>query len=187
MFVDKKVFENDESNELFKFLDTIDVEYRKPYMRFGKTAHVPRGQASFTFSPDIHYDYKVSGGSPPNLVMCDKLKEMTTRVNKVLGTNFNTILLNKYIDGNDCIGFHQDRENGWAPSSGFATLSFGAERDFQIKNKESGETTNILHKNGYVLYLPHPMNQENLHGVPKRLRVKDCRISLTFREIVDTK
>ena len=187
MFVDKKVFENDESNELFKFLDTIDVEYRKPYMRFGKTAHVPRGQASFTFSPDIHYDYKVSGGSPPNLVMCDKLKEMTTRVNKVLGTNFNTILLNKYIDGNDCIGFHQDRENGWAPSSGFATLSFGAERDFQIKNKESGETTNILHKNGHVLYLPHPMNQENLHGVPKRLRVKDCRISLTFREIVDRK
>ena len=46
MFVDKKVFENDESkdpNELFKFLDTIDVEYRKPYMRSGKTAHVPRG------------------------------------------------------------------------------------------------------------------------------------------------
>ena len=122
--VDLRVFDNDEANELFEFLDTLDVEYRKPYMRFGKTAHVPRGQASFTFSPDIHYDYKVSGGSPPNLVMCDKLKEITTRVNKVLNTNFNTILLNKYKDGNDCIGFHQDRENGWAPSSGFATLSW---------------------------------------------------------------
>ena len=134
MLKNKTVFENDESKEIYKYLDTLEVEYRKPYMRFGKTAHVPRGQASFTFSPDIHYDYKVSGGSPPNLVMCDKLKEITTRVNKVLGTNFNTILLNKYIDGNDCIGFHHDRENGWAPSSGFATLSFGAERDFQIKS-----------------------------------------------------
>eukprot|EP01051_Picozoa_sp_SAG22_P018115 SAG22_NODE_2959_length_2073_cov_2.805471_2_plen_104_part_00 len=103
MLVDKKVYENGESKEIYKCLDTLEVEYRKPYMRFGKTAHVPRGQASFTFSPDIHYNYKVSGGSPPNIVMCDKLKEITTRVNKVLNTKFNTILLNKYKDGNDCI------------------------------------------------------------------------------------
>ena len=45
MMVDLRVFDNDEANELFEFLDTLDVEYRKPYMRFGKTAHVPRGQA----------------------------------------------------------------------------------------------------------------------------------------------
>ena len=186
MLVNEKVFEIEECEDIFKYLDTLEVEYRKPYMRFGKTVHVPRGQASFTFSPDIHYDYKVSGGSPPNIVMSDELKDITKRVNEVLGTNFNTILLNKYKDGNDCIGFHQDRENGWAPYSGFATLSFGAERDFQIRNKESNETSNILHKNGYVLHLPYPMNQDNLHGVPKRSKVKDCRISLTFREIIDT-
>ena len=33
MMVDLRVFDNDEANELFEFLDTIDVEYRKPYMR----------------------------------------------------------------------------------------------------------------------------------------------------------
>ena len=58
--------------------------------------------------------------------MCEKLKEITKKVNEVLGTNFNTILLNKYKDGNDCIGFHRDRETGWAAGSGFATLSFGS-------------------------------------------------------------
>ena len=126
MLINEKVYDIEECVDIFKYLDTLDVEYRKPYSRFGKTVHVPRGQASFTLSPDIHYDYKVSGGSPPNIVMSDELKEITRRVNKVLGTNFNTILLNKYKDGNDCIGFHQDRENGWAPNSGFATLSFGA-------------------------------------------------------------
>ena len=44
-----------------------------------------------------------SGGSPPNIVMCEKLKEITKKVNELLGTNFNTILLNKYKDGDDCI------------------------------------------------------------------------------------
>ena len=46
--------------------------------------------------------------------MCDQLKAITLRVNEVLGTTFNTILLNKYKDGEDCIGYHRDRETGWA-------------------------------------------------------------------------
>ena len=180
----KQVYDKETCVGIFDYLDNLEVEYRKPYMRFGKIVEVPRGQASFTLSSDIHYDYKVSGGSPPNIVMCEKLKEITKKVNEVLGTNFNTILLNKYKDGNDCIGFHRDRETGWAPGSGFATLSFGAERDFQVKHEASGNTTTYLHKDGEVIYLPYPMNQENFHSVPKRKKIEGCRISLTFREIV---
>eukprot|EP01052_Picozoa_sp_SAG31_P026244 SAG31_NODE_2365_length_5859_cov_22.319097_2_plen_117_part_00 len=116
--------------------------------------------------------------------MCDTLRGITSKVNERLGTNFNTILLNKYKDGNDCIGFHRDREIGWAQGSRFATLAFGVEHDFQIKNEASGKVETILHKNGQVLYLPAPMNAKKLHGVPKRKKVNDCRISLTFREIV---
>ena len=86
--------------------------------------------------------------------MCETLKQITARVNEVLGTNFNTILLNKYKHGDDCIGFHKDRETGWAKGSGFATLAFGAARDFQIKCDESHETTTIPHNPGYAIYLP---------------------------------
>ena len=68
--------------------------------------------------------------------------------------------------------------------TGFATLSFGAERDFQVKHEASGVVTTVLHRDGYVLHLPFPMNSECLHCVPKRKRVAECRISLTFREIV---
>ena len=175
----------DERRRLFEYLDQLPVEYHKEYKRFNKIVKVPRGQASFTLSPDIHYDYKVSGGSPPNNVMCERLKEVAAQVNAALRTNFNTILMNKYKDGDDCIGFHRDRETGWAEGTGFATLSFGAERDFQVRHEATGETRSILHRDGHALYLPAPMNQECLHGVPKRKRVKDCRISLTFREIAN--
>eukprot|EP01052_Picozoa_sp_SAG31_P015442 SAG31_NODE_992_length_10517_cov_6.577942_6_plen_94_part_00 len=93
-------------------------------------------------------------------------------------------MLNKCKDGNDRVGFHRDRETSWAPGLGFATSAFGVERDFQIKNEASGKVETSLHKNGQVLYLAAPMNAENLHGVPKRKKVNECRVSLTFREIV---
>lgn len=175
-----------EREALFSYLSSLEIEYHKHYKRFNQIVKVPRGQASFTLSDDIHYDYKsnkVSAGSPPNTVMCETLKSITARVNAALKTNFNTILMNVYKDGEDCIGYHRDREANWAKGTGFATLAFGAERDFQVKHEASGEVTNVLHKDGHVLHMPHPMNSEYLHGVPKRKKVKDCRISLTFREI----
>ena len=109
---------------------------------------------------------------------CDQLKGITAQVNKELGTKFNTILLNKYKDGNDCIGFHRDRETSWAANSGFATLALEQSAIFKLRMNAR------LHKNGQVLYLLAPMNAENLHSVPKRKKVTECRISLTFREIV---
>ena len=124
--IDKQIYAPEECADLFPFLDTLEVEYHKPYKRFNQIVKVPRGQASYTLDDTIHYDYKVSGGSPPNYIMCETLKQITARVNEVLGTNFNTILLNKYKHGDDCIGFHKDRETGWAKGSGFATLAFGA-------------------------------------------------------------
>ena len=54
-----------ERRDIFEYLDKLPVEYHKAYKRFNKTVKVPRGQASFTLNADIHYDYKVSGGSRP--------------------------------------------------------------------------------------------------------------------------
>ena len=52
----------EERNEIFEYLDGLEVEYHKQYKRFNKIVKVPRGQASYTLNEDIHYDYKVSGG-----------------------------------------------------------------------------------------------------------------------------
>ena len=71
------IFTQEENEEIFNYLNNIEIEYRKEYKgMYGRMMSVPRGQASFTFSPDIHYNYKVAGGSPPNIVMCDKLKNI---------------------------------------------------------------------------------------------------------------
>ena len=174
----------EDSTVVYDYLDKLPIEYRKQYKgMYGRTMSVPRGQASFTINEDIHYNYKVSGGSPPNQVMCDTLQSITKRVNNKLGTNFNTILLNKYKNGEDHISFHMDKETGWVDNTGFATLSFGATRDFQIKSNETNEVNTIPHENNMLIYMPYPMNQQYKHSVPKRKRCKSCRISLTFREL----
>ena len=174
-----------ERQELFAYLNELEIEYHKPYKRFNQTVKVPRGQASFTLHDDIHYNYKVSGGSPPNKVMCDTLRMITSRVNAALGTHFNTILMNVYRSGDDCIGYHRDNETGWAPNTGFATLCFGAERDFLLRHDETRDVTTTRHHDGHVIHLPHPMNSHYQHSVPRRKRVAGTRISLTFRQIQD--
>ena len=178
------IYDKDECEDIFNHLNNIEVEYRKQYKgMYGRIMSVPRGQASFTLNDKIHYNYKVSGGSPPNYLMDEKLKIITENINNKLNTNFNTILMNVYKDGDDCISFHKDKEDGWVEKTGFATLSFGAERDFCLKQVATSENKNISHKNGMVIYMPYPMNDYFLHAVPKRKKIKDTRISLTFREI----
>ena len=75
----------DDTLGIFEYLHAIDREYRKQYKgMYGRQMTVPRGQASFTISNDIHYNYKVAGGSPPNQVMCNRLKYITNKVNKII-------------------------------------------------------------------------------------------------------
>ena len=177
-----QIFNAAEANEIYDYLEDKEIEYHKPYKRYNKTVKVPRGQASYTFDSSIHYNYGVSGGSPINEVMDDRMKAITCKVNDALGTNYNTILMNVYKHGKDSIGLHQDKEVGWVENTGFATLSFGAERVFLLENNETKQKTKIKHEKGHVINMPYPMNHNYKHGVPP-CSTKDCRISLTFREI----
>ena len=75
-----------ERADIFEFLDSLEVEYHKEYKRFNQIVKVPRGQASYTLSGDIHYDYKVSGGSPPN---CGNINDLayTPGINSLYGNH----------------------------------------------------------------------------------------------------
>ena len=185
----KRIFTEEESKEILEFLKTKKFEYHKPYKRYNKIVKVPRGQASFTLNENIHYDYgKTAGGSPPNEIMCDRLKEITQKVNQELGRNYNTILMNVYKDNKDAIGAHQDNENGWVKETGFATLAFGCERPFVVKEIATGEKEKIIHKTGEVIEMPYPMNTYYTHSVPAcpKNMASEWRISLTFREIEES-
>ena len=55
-------------------------------------------------------------------------------INTQFGTNYNGILINKYIDGNDYIGAHGDDEKNLDAGDVIA-ISYGAVRKFRIRDK----------------------------------------------------
>ena len=184
----KRIFTEEESKEILEFLKEKAYVYHSPYKRYNKMVKVPRGQASFTLNENIHYNYgRIAGGSPPNEIMCDRLKEITQRVNMVMGRNYNTILMNVYKNNKDCFAAHQDNENGWVKGSSFGTLAFGCERPFVICEIATKNREKIIHKSGEMIELPYPMNSFFTHQVPPCSKaVDEWRISLTFREIEES-
>ena len=54
--IDKQIYTPEQCPDIFNFLDTLEVEYHKPYKRFNQIVKVPRGQASYTLDESIHYD-----------------------------------------------------------------------------------------------------------------------------------
>ena len=182
----KRIFTEEESKEILEFLKEKAYVYHTPYKRYNKMVKVPRGQASFTLNENIHYNYgRIAGGSPPNEIMCDRLKEITHKVNTVMGRNYNTILMNVYKNNKDCFAAHQDNENGWVKGTGFGTLAFGCERPFVVKEIKTGDKEKNIHKAGEMIELPYPMNSYYTHQVPSYSKAlgDEWRVSLTFREI----
>ena len=51
--IDKQIYTPEECADLFPFLDTLEIEYHKPYKRFNQIVKVPRGQASYTLDDTI--------------------------------------------------------------------------------------------------------------------------------------
>ena len=188
----KRILTEEESKEILEFLKEKAYVYHTPYKRYNKMVKVPRGQASFTLNDNIHYNYgRIAGGSPPNEVMCDRLKEITQRVNMVMGRNYNTILMNVFKNNKDCFAGHQDNENGWVKGTGFGTLAFACPRPFRICEIATKNTETIIHKPGEMIELHYPMNSFFTHQVPpystgSQALADEWRISLTFREIEES-
>ena len=63
------------------------------------------------------------------------LQEVRQVVERAVGAEFNSVLLNLYRDQNDRMGFHSDDEPDLGPRPVIASLSLGAQRTFILKPK----------------------------------------------------
>jgi len=81
------------------------------------------------------------------------------------------------------IGRHRD----YKENKVIASLSLGAERTFIMtpdpKNKQ-GKAVKWVLKNGSLLIMQGHTQTNWKHEIPKEAKVKDGRISLTFRQVV---
>ena len=92
--------------------------------------------------------------------------------------------MNLYYDGNEGMGWHSDDEKSIEEDSTIASVSFGAERKFSFKYKQSKKIISILLEHGSLLLMKDAIQKNWLHCLPKSVNVTLPRINLTFRRMV---
>jgi alkylated DNA repair dioxygenase AlkB len=133
---------------------------------------------------DAGLRYSYSGLSHLGSGWPTAMEEIRRRVEKAAGAQFNSLLLNRYRDGRDSIGFHTDAEPELGPNPVVATLSFGSERDFVLKHKAKKEVLTYRLAHGSLLVMGGSSQHHWLHALPKVDAPVGERISLTFRRIL---
>ncbi len=145
---------------------------------FGKSVMQPR---LITWVGSVPYRY--SGLELPARQEPDCLAEVSEQVRALAGVPFNHTLLNRYRDGHDYMGWHADNERELGRDPTIACLSLGASRtlSFKPRGDNEGHALALELADGDLLIMSGTIQHDFVHCLPKRKRVTDERISLTYR------
>jgi alkylated DNA repair dioxygenase AlkB len=174
-------FDKDEADTIYAELIN-EIPWQQDDIRvFGKTHPQPRLTALFgnEGKPYSYSNIKMQP-HPWNLL----LQKIKSKVESVSDTNFTTVLLNQYRDGKDSNGWHADNEKELGTNPIIASLSFGAERTFQLKhNSDKDQKKSIALEHGSLLLMKGTTQHCWKHQIPKTAKPVGPRINLTFRVI----
>lgn len=148
---------------------------------FGKTLTLNRKSAWYG-DPGAAYFY--SGIRREPLQWTKELLMIKKSCEEVSNATFNSVLCNYYHDGNDGMGWHCDDERELGKEPIIASVSFGAERIFAFKHRNSKERINIRLEHGSMLIMRGQTQHSWQHALPKSTIVHEPRINLTFRNIL---
>ena len=100
------------------------------------------------------------------------------------GGGFNGVLLNYYRDGRDTMGWHADDEPELDPEAPIASLSLGASRTFRLRPRGvAAAPLDLELGDGDLLVMDPPTQRHWQHALPRRLRLREPRLNLTFRKL----
>jgi alkylated DNA repair dioxygenase AlkB len=133
---------------------------------------------------DSDYLYTYSNSTRKALIWTRELVELKRLVEQVSGACFNSCLLNLYHDGNEGLGWHSDDEKSIGKNTPLASLSFGAERKFTFKHKQTKQIVSLVLEHGGLLVMKDATQIYWLHSLPKSNKITQARINLTFRVMV---
>jgi alkylated DNA repair dioxygenase AlkB len=135
---------------------------------------------------DRHFDYSYSGSTRTARLWTPELRKIKATVEQHAGIRYNSCLLNLYAEGTQGMGWHSDDEKELDPDSNIASVSFGAERRFDFRHKESHQKVSVILAHGSLLIMRGATQTHWQHQIPKTTKVTSPRVNLTFRRIVET-
>ncbi|WP_340158593.1 alpha-ketoglutarate-dependent dioxygenase AlkB [uncultured Maribacter sp.] len=149
---------------------------------FGKKIITKRKVAWYGEKP---YQYTYSKTTKLALPWTTELLELKSKVEQESGETFNSCLLNLYHDGSEGMAWHSDGEKDLKKNGAIASVSFGSERKFAFKHKETKEKVELVLEHGSLLIMKDATQTHWLHRLPPTTKSKTPRVNLTFRTIVE--
>ena len=170
-----------EANHYLKvLLSTIEWKNDEAII-FGKRIITKRKVAWYGERP---FNYTYSNTTKQALPWTDELLKLKTIIEQQSGETFNSCLLNLYHDGSEGMAWHGDAEKDLKKNGAIASVSFGAERRFAFKNKQTKEVVSVILNHGSLLIMKDETQTNWLHRLPPVKGVNSPRVNLTFRTIV---
>ncbi len=133
---------------------------------------------------DQSFAYTYSKTTKHALPWTDELLALKKMVEEKTGKRFNSCLLNLYHTGDEGMAWHSDDEKSLGKDTAIASLSFGAERKFAFKHKETKAVVSLMLQNGSLLLMHGSTQTHWLHRLPPSKKIHLPRVNLTFRTIV---
>lgn len=130
------------------------------------------------------FSYTYSNITKVALPFTPTLFELKKIAEKHTGHTYNSCLLNLYNEGDEGMAWHSDGEKDLKKNGAIASMSFGAERKFAFKNKETKATVSLVLQNGSLLVMKDETQTHWQHRLPPTAKKTGPRINLTFRTIV---
>lgn len=147
---------------------------------YGKAYQQPRLSAWYG---DLEYSY--SGIRLEPMPWSPLLLDIKACVQRLVGHEFNSVLLNYYRDQHDRMGMHSDDERELGSQPVIASLSIGETRRllFRHKTRKDLQTIKLELPDSSLLLMRGETQRYWRHGInPERTRC-GARINLTFRSI----
>ncbi|TLF53300.1 alpha-ketoglutarate-dependent dioxygenase AlkB [Halomonas urmiana] len=161
-----------------------ELAWQRPTLRlYGREHPIPRHQV-WMGSPEARYrysgcDFCPEAWHPAVAAIRDAVVERLAAAGQA--AHFNSVLLNRYADGEERMGWHSDDEPELGADPLIVAVSLGAERPLRFRWKQREAAA-------FNAWLPHDSLLLMGPGVQRRLqhallprRIEGLRISLTFR------
>ena len=177
----RKILAYQEANQYLDLLMQNILWKNDEVIIFGK--HIVTKRKSAWYG-DSDYLYTYSNITKQALPWTKELSGLKQMVEDFAGVKFNSCLLNLYHNGNEAMGWHSDDEKSLGKNNTIASLSFGAERKFLFKHKQTKQIISLVLEHGSLLIMKDATQRNWLHSLPKSKNIVQPRINLTFRTIV---
>ena len=178
-----QIVDSAEATQMFETL-IANIPWQQEHVRIaGKLRAIPRLQC---WMGDRTSEYGYSGVRLTPCPWHETVKVIHDRVADLSGTTFNSVLINYYRNGQDSVAWHADDESELGESPVIASVSLGAERIFELKQKHQtpAKKYKLPLRHASLLIMGGTMQQHWLHQLPKVQGLKEARINLTFRNII---